>query len=106
MSEGAGIKCAVCSGRPYPAELGPPDARETFDLLKVGGRWLCEEHRSAKAPRTSCATASPIADGIEKSRRELAKIVDRGDFDIGTKEALRAVIDRLDRAAEGTADGH
>ena len=31
---GAGIYCVVCGARPYP-ELGPPETREDFDLMRV-----------------------------------------------------------------------
>jgi hypothetical protein len=34
MTLGAGIFCVVCGARPYP-ELGPPDTREDFDLMRV-----------------------------------------------------------------------
>jgi hypothetical protein len=98
---GANIACCRCGARPYPIELGFPDARQTFDLLRIDGRWLCELHRPDKPPRKPGAQASPI----EKARRELARIADCGDFSIATEEALLAVIDRLDQLVEGVSDG-
>ena len=51
---GAGIFCVVCGARPYP-ELGPPDTREDFDLMRfdrkgrpaenpASGEWFCSRH--------------------------------------------------------------
>ena len=107
MSEGAGIKCAACSARPYPELSLPEIVRENFDLLKINGQWFCSEHRSEKSPRKLRMKLSPIGEGLRKCRVELAEIVDGGsDLDIETKERLCAVTDRLDRLAEGAADGH
>ena len=105
MSNGAGIKCSCCGARPHPELSLPEIVREDFDLLKIDGRWLCSEHRPEKLPRKPRVKLSPIGEGLKKCRVELAKIVDCGDFNIKTKEQLCAVIDRLDRLAEGAADG-
>jgi hypothetical protein len=54
MTMGAGIFCVVCGARPYP-ELGPPEAREDFDLMRLdrkgcpaesptSGEWFCSRH--------------------------------------------------------------
>ena len=54
MTLGAGIFCVVCGARPYP-ELGAPDTREDFDLMRVDrkghpaesralGEWFCSQH--------------------------------------------------------------
>jgi hypothetical protein len=40
---GAGIKCSVCDAQPFPDD--PTRTRESFDLLKVDGVWLCEQCR-------------------------------------------------------------
>jgi hypothetical protein len=51
MTMGGGIFCVVCGARPGP-ELGPPDMREDFDLVKLdhrgasgrdpaSGEWFC-----------------------------------------------------------------
>jgi hypothetical protein len=52
-SEGARIFCSVCGARPWPAELGYPEARQTVDLLRLSdngapaespapANWYCE----------------------------------------------------------------
>jgi hypothetical protein len=50
MVMGAGIFCVVCGARPYP-ELGPPETREDFDLMRFDrdGRraeaeWFCSRY--------------------------------------------------------------
>jgi hypothetical protein len=54
MTMGAGIFCAVCGARPFP-ELGPPETREDFDLMRLNrkgrptespdsGEWFCSWH--------------------------------------------------------------
>jgi hypothetical protein len=54
MIAGAGIFCVVCGARPYP-ELGPPETREDFDLMRLDrdghlagspapGEWFCSLH--------------------------------------------------------------
>ena len=56
MTEGAHIACSMCGARPWPAELGHPASRSTFDLLSLDaegrpsespapGAWRCELHR-------------------------------------------------------------
>jgi hypothetical protein len=40
---GAGIRCSRCDAQPFPDD--PETTRESFDLLKVDGAWLCEECR-------------------------------------------------------------
>jgi hypothetical protein len=62
MSAGAGILCVRCGARPYP-ELGPPEVRQDFDLMKLfqnqdggyraagideGGEWYCSKHFKQK----------------------------------------------------------
>jgi hypothetical protein len=45
-TEGAGIKCSVCGARPYPVfESDSAGTRADFDLMKIGGEWLCSHHR-------------------------------------------------------------
>ena len=57
MNEGAKIACVVCGARPWPAEFGHPEARSTFDLIRLDtegrpsespapGNWYCERHRA------------------------------------------------------------
>jgi hypothetical protein len=54
MITGANIFCVACGARPYP-ELGPPGAREDFDLMRLArdgrpaestasGEWFCSQH--------------------------------------------------------------
>ena len=54
MTIGAGIFCVVCGARPYP-ELGPPQTRKDFDLMRfdhkghpaenpASGEWFCSQH--------------------------------------------------------------
>jgi hypothetical protein len=42
----AGIFCVVCGARPYP-ELGPPDTREDFDLMRVDRKGHPAESRAS-----------------------------------------------------------
>lgn len=53
--EGAHNACVRCGARPWPAELGYPEARQTFDLMRLDdqarpaespapGNWYCERH--------------------------------------------------------------
>jgi hypothetical protein len=51
---GAGIKCVVCDAQPFPDD---PAVRETFDLLKIDGAWLCELHRAPEEKRAAAAEA-------------------------------------------------
>ena len=45
--EGDGIQCVECGARPF-ADCWPEKPRETFDLLKIAGKWRCELHRGAR----------------------------------------------------------
>jgi hypothetical protein len=67
MTHGAGIFCVVCGARPYP-ELGPPDTREDFDLMRVdrkghpaespaSGEWFCSQHFKRRGRRGYQVTA-------------------------------------------------
>jgi hypothetical protein len=53
---GAGIKCSVCGAEPWPDD--PAKTRESFDLLKIDGVWLCERCRPPEEKRVAAAEAA------------------------------------------------
>jgi hypothetical protein len=70
MTTGAGVFCVVCGARPYP-ELGPPDTREEFDLMRLdckgrpaespaSGEWFCWRHFKRSGRRGYQVTAEWI----------------------------------------------
>jgi hypothetical protein len=62
---GARIYCRVCHAEPWPDD--PATTRETFDLLRVDGDWLCEEHRTPKTvPKKS--TRAPAGEAVRERK--------------------------------------
>jgi hypothetical protein len=56
MTMGAGIFCAVCGARPYP-ELGQPETREDFDLMRLD-RKVAAASRSKNDSRRAVRSSS------------------------------------------------
>jgi hypothetical protein len=69
-SFGAKIFCSVCQAQPYP-DSGS-GFRETFSLTRVGGEWLCDEHRPLKKERALRVAAATPAEALNEFERTLA----------------------------------
>jgi hypothetical protein len=97
MSEGAGIKCAVCSARPYPELSLPAVVRQCDDLMKVGDRWFCDLHRPAQPPRKPRPPALPFTAKLKAIRTELGAIARRVETqDISAADRLLAALADID----------
>ena len=101
-SFGANIVCHQCNAQPHP---DPGSGfRESFDLVKVGNDWFCEQHRPSlkeKRSRTAAATPTEAADQFEQTLatefsglQEAVVDGDRGDI----TDALKDYGEALGRA--------
>ena len=66
---GANIVCAHpgCGAQPFPPEGS--GLRESFDVVRVHGQWLCELHRDPKQirkPRAAAATPLELVEEVEQ----------------------------------------
>ena len=69
-SFGASIFSSVCQAQPFSDRRS--GFRESFDLVKVGDVWCCEEHRPPKPKRAPRVAAATPAEAINEFERTLA----------------------------------
>jgi hypothetical protein len=96
-NEGAGIKCCVCGARPYPELSLPEVVPQTYDLMKIRGRWRCSQHHKTKVE------GDDGDDAPKKAPSPRLAEIDRVENVIGRLHGFLSKY-TLDENADGEAD--